>query len=212
MIDGQPEERDILSDSVSDHVAGLPGRRYKAPQTVEGDALPDKPESTESRGFWANLGQAVHYRILNNYANQELELPSLDIDKLDCEWVDPVEYANEAVELWERAPIEIWESVFVEERVWVPFHGKYMNGRLDFYGIIDGYNSVLDLTISPNIRAWKGAQVSAYVSGLREDDYPVERAYLVSVCPDPLRSGNRPKIRILGEEDIKEYIQEFRFY
>lgn len=207
MINSKPNERDIVS-SVSELLRSYPLSMGRSPKTVEGGEVPDTPNTIEDREFWQNLGRIVHYRILNEYANSDLEPPGVDIDKIR-ESDETNEYIEGAINRWEETPIEIWEASLVEETVWVPYHGKYLKGRLDLYGKIDGYHGVLDITLSPVLRRFHALKLASYAYGLRDDDYPVERGYLVSVCPDPIRAGGMPKTRILSDDQMSYIMKEF---
>ena len=175
------------------------------PESFERDPLPDLPKAREHRSYWQTLGKVMHYEILSRF-DESIEYP----DDVETKFFKNklAEYMDRSLDIWKKAPLEVDKDVYVEQDVYVPFHEKYLKGRLDLYGVIDGFHAVLDLKVSPQITRKDAIQASLYAKGLEEDGHEVERGYIVSICPDSERADPIPKLRLLSPTMMDECVQE----
>ncbi len=133
----------------------------------------------------AAIGSIVHYKILRNYAREQLDMPTDPVWRLSADEVHG--RINRCLEMWQKLNLDI-EPVEVETALFSD-DPRYA-GRLDMLCYLDGVYSLLDIKTGLSYEPDHSMQAAAYWHALDREPEQVAYIYLDSIIDrNPAQQG-----------------------
>jgi len=148
------------------------------------------------------LGTVIHYRILNQLATRNLELPMITLEHL-------VDDAHVRAEIAEHMFCDLKLNIGYPRRVeeFVVCHEHKYAGTPDLVAPIDGVHTLVDLKTSKNIYESHKLQLGGYYEALGRNP---DQGMLVSINPD---ERTNPSLKafcvLLTKDELEQKADEF---